>query len=173
MPPPPPTTYAAPPPTAAYGAAPPGGLKYAGFWIRVVGLIIDNIIVNAVSFGLIRGLGVIKATCLVTDVNSDCIAGTTTVTEVSPLLYVILLIPILYYIIGWGLGGTIGQRVLGMRVADAETGKPIGVLRGLLRFIGYIISVAVIFIGLIWVAFDPRKQGWHDKFANSVVVRRG
>ena len=26
--------------------------------------------------------------------------------------------------------------------------------------------------GYLWVAFDPRKQGWHDKMANSVVVRR-
>jgi uncharacterized RDD family membrane protein YckC len=26
-------------------------------------------------------------------------------------------------------------------------------------------------IGFIWVAFDPRKQGWHDKLAGTVVVR--
>ena len=27
-------------------------------------------------------------------------------------------------------------------------------------------------LGLLWVAFDPRKQGWHDKLAHTVVVRR-
>jgi uncharacterized RDD family membrane protein YckC len=27
------------------------------------------------------------------------------------------------------------------------------------------------FMGLIWVAFDPRKQGWHDKLAGTVVLR--
>jgi uncharacterized RDD family membrane protein YckC len=26
-------------------------------------------------------------------------------------------------------------------------------------------------LGLLWVAFDRRKQGWHDKIANTVVVR--
>jgi uncharacterized RDD family membrane protein YckC len=26
-------------------------------------------------------------------------------------------------------------------------------------------------LGLVWVAFDPRKQGWHDKIAGTVVVR--
>jgi uncharacterized RDD family membrane protein YckC len=26
-------------------------------------------------------------------------------------------------------------------------------------------------LGLIWVGIDPRKQGWHDKLANTVVVR--
>ena len=28
-------------------------------------------------------------------------------------------------------------------------------------------------LGLIWVAFDARKQGWHDKLAGTVVVRDG
>jgi len=35
-----------------------------------------------------------------------------------------------------------------------------------------IISFAVLLLGVIWVAFDGRKQGWHDKLANTVVVRR-
>ena len=26
-------------------------------------------------------------------------------------------------------------------------------------------------IGLIWAAFDGRKQGWHDKIANTVVLQ--
>jgi uncharacterized RDD family membrane protein YckC len=26
-------------------------------------------------------------------------------------------------------------------------------------------------LGLIWVAFDPKKQGWHDKLAGTVVIR--
>jgi uncharacterized RDD family membrane protein YckC len=28
-----------------------------------------------------------------------------------------------------------------------------------------------LFIGILWVAFDSRKQGWHDKIAGTVVVR--
>ena len=28
-----------------------------------------------------------------------------------------------------------------------------------------------LFIGFLWIACDPRKQGWHDKMANTVVVR--
>ena len=27
-------------------------------------------------------------------------------------------------------------------------------------------------LGLIWCAFDSRKQGWHDKLAKTVVVRK-
>lgn len=36
---------------------------------------------------------------------------------------------------------------------------------------GAIISFAVILLGVIWVAFDRNKQGWHDKMARTVVVR--
>ncbi|MBD0189374.1 RDD family protein, partial [Acinetobacter baumannii] len=35
----------------------------------------------------------------------------------------------------------------------------------------YIPSILVFCIGLIWVAFDAKKQGWHDKMAKTVVVR--
>ena len=27
-------------------------------------------------------------------------------------------------------------------------------------------------LGLIWVGIDPKKQGWHDKLAGTVVIRR-
>jgi uncharacterized RDD family membrane protein YckC len=44
-------------------------------------------------------------------------------------------------------------------------------VQGLLRYVGLIISFLVIFIGVIWVAFDPNKQGWHDKIAGTYVVK--
>jgi uncharacterized RDD family membrane protein YckC len=78
-----------------------------------------------------------------------------------------------YFIVLWSqLGGTLGQRMLGLHVVDAATGKHIGVGRAIGRFIGYLISSIVLSIGLIWAAFDPRKQGWHDKMASTFVVRK-
>jgi len=29
----------------------------------------------------------------------------------------------------------------------------------------------VLFLGYAWVGVDPRKQGWHDHMARTVVVR--
>ena len=81
--------------------------------------------------------------------------------------------PVLYYIVLWAYGGTLGQRVLGMRVVNAATGADLGLARALLRYVGFIIATIPIYIGLIWVGFDPRKQGWHDKIAGSFVVRGG
>ena len=168
QPPPPP---AAPPYAPQYGAPSPTASGYAGFWIRVVAYIIDSIIVGAVTFGLIKATGVITVLCPEGVTNaSDPSCGPT---QISPLFYVILLVPVLYYIVLWAYGGTLGQRVLGMRVVNAATGADLGLARALLRYVGFIIATIPIYIGLIWVGFDPRKQGWHDKIAGSFVVRGG
>ena len=43
--------------------------------------------------------------------------------------------------------------------------------RAFLRNVGFGISALVLGIGLLWVAFDPNKQGWHDKMADTYVVK--
>ena len=49
--------------------------------------------------------------------------------------------------------------------SDLELGSAV------LRYVGLFISTLVIFIGVIWAAFDPNKQGWHDKIAGTYVVK--
>jgi uncharacterized RDD family membrane protein YckC len=179
QPPPPPPPFPSPAPSPPYApplappyATPPAsGHGYAGFWIRFVAYIIDSIIVGAVTFGLIKGTGVITVFCSAGVTNaSDPSCGNA---QIAPLFYVILLVPILYYLLLWAFGGTLGQRLLGMRVVSAATGRNLGLGRSLLRYVGLIIATIPIYLGLIWVGFDPRKQGWHDKIAGSFVVRGG
>jgi len=84
-----------------------------------------------------------------------------------------IVVQLVYFSVLWSsFGGTLGQRMLGLRVVDAATGRNIGIGRAIGRYIGYLISAAVLLIGLIWAAFDPRKQGWHDKMASTFVVRK-
>jgi uncharacterized RDD family membrane protein YckC len=161
--PPPPSTYA-----PQYGAPPPSGGRYAGFWIRLLAYIIDAVIVGAVTFGLIKATGVITVYCPIGVTNaSDPSCGNA---QVSGLLYVILLLPVLYDVLLWAYGGTLGQRALGLKVVNAQTGGNLGLARSLLRYVGMIISSIPIYLGLIWAGFDPRKQGWHDKIAGSFVL---
>jgi uncharacterized RDD family membrane protein YckC len=85
----------------------------------------------------------------------------------------VLLIQMLYHAIFWSRrGGTLGQLALGIQVRNEADGSRISFGRACLRFIGYLVSAWVLYLGLIWVAFDPRKQGWHDKIAGTVVIRR-
>ncbi|MBL8320870.1 MAG: RDD family protein, partial [Acinetobacter sp.] len=43
--------------------------------------------------------------------------------------------------------------------------------QSIIRYVGYFPAMMALFIGIFWVAFDKRKQGWHDKMANTVVIR--
>jgi uncharacterized RDD family membrane protein YckC len=68
-------------------------------------------------------------------------------------------------------GATPGKRIVGIRVADADRRGPIGYRRAAIRRAGYIIGGLVFFLGWIWALFDHRRQAWHDKRADSIVIR--
>jgi len=58
-----------------------------------------------------------------------------------------------------------------MRIVDASSGGKPTTAQWIIRYVGYYISMIPLFLGFAWVAFDARKQGWHDKLAGTLVVR--
>ena len=82
------------------------------------------------------------------------------------------LLGIVYYVGMWVYAGgqTLGMKALGMKVVKTD-GTPVTIVTGLLRYVGLIISFFALFIGVIWIAFDKDKQGWHDKIAGTYVVK--
>ena len=84
----------------------------------------------------------------------------------------VLVIVAVYNIVLWAwLGGTLGQRAMGMEVRRESDGRRVGFWRACLRYLGYIVASIPFAIGIFWIGLDPRKQGWHDKIAGTVVVR--
>lgn len=67
---------------------------------------------------------------------------------------------------------TPGKMALSAQVVDAETGNSLIVGQLIGRYLAYFLATVPLGFGIIWVAFDPRKQGWHDKLAGTVVVRK-
>ena len=125
----------------------------AGFWIRVVAFIIDSIIVGVVN-------AIIAAI-----LNSS----TTGRSGIQTLLGII------YFTYFWSSaspwpGQTVGDKLLNLRVIRTD-GSDLTIVQALIRYVGLFISFIVIFIGVIWVAFDPNKQGWHDKIAGTYVIK--
>src|SRR5579863_6585463 len=183
--PPPPQNYPVYPghPAAApYQNLYPGpapGIGYAGFWIRVLAAIIDGLIFGIPFFVIFFAVEGSAISSYVNCVNANA-AALTINTCVSPFLsngayfeLAALGAEFLYFVLLWSqFGGTLGQRMLGLHVVDAATGQNIGIGRAIGRFVGYMISAFALDIGLIWAAFDPRKQGWHDKIASTFVVRK-
>jgi len=169
---PPPGIFAPPasaPPPALGGLGYNPGILYGGFWVRLVAVIIDGFIVSVITIVVEIVLGIFIG--LLARATGSALG----VSQGGPLTYLTYLvsftISIGYFIYYWGMGSTRGMRFFRLAVVDAETGLPIGFGRAAMRYLGYVISVIPCYIGLIWAAFDPKKQGWHDKIANSVVVQ--
>lgn len=144
--------------------------RYGGFWIRFGAYVIDSILVGIVFGILIRVTSAVTVTCPAGTVslNASCPGG---VTAYSGAFYVLLLLALAYYVVLWAFGGTLGQRMLGLKVVDATSGQCIGIPRSILRMVGFAIAAIPIYLGLMWAGWDPRKQGWHDKIAATVVIR--
>jgi uncharacterized RDD family membrane protein YckC len=156
-------------PPVQWNAAPPApvgpaaGLQYGGFWVRAVAYILDAIILAVIG----AALGPIAGTTTVTQTGTS-FAVNTTGTGLN------LLISLVYFVGFWTWRGqTPGMIPFNLQVVMADTGQKPDVVRSLLRYVGLLISFVVILLGVIWVAFDARKQGWHDKIANTLVVRPG
>jgi len=58
------------------------------------------------------------------------------------------------------------------KIVDAKSGNTPSTGQLIGRYLAYYLSMIPLFLGFVWVAFDGRKQGWHDKLAGTVVVRK-
>lgn len=71
----------------------------------------------------------------------------------------------------WKLcSATPGKMLLRLKVLDAETEQPMTNRQIIRRALGYIPACAVFFLGIFWISFNKRRQGWHDKYAGTVVI---
>jgi uncharacterized RDD family membrane protein YckC len=128
------------------GGAKPSGPR-AGFWIRFGAALIDGIGLGIISFALKAALG-----------------------TVGSIVTIVIGIAYFSYFEGSPSGQTIGKKLVGIRVIDFNTGRSIGHGRAAVRYVARILSAIVIFIGYLWMLWDPEKQTWHDKLSGSVVV---
>ncbi len=135
-----------------------GEYKYAGFWVRVAASLIDSVllsIVIAIPLTLIYGSDYWMSEKLVMGFWDA----------------VFYLVPIVLTVWFWvKYLGTPGKRLLRLRVIDANTGQAISTAKGIGRYLGYYVSAFPFLLGFIWVAFDKKKQGFHDKLAGTYVV---
>ncbi len=67
-------------------------------------------------------------------------------------------------------GSTVGSIIFGFKVVRID-GRPVDWMTAIVRALACFISLIAVGLGFIWIAFDPEKQGWHDKIAGTVVVK--
>lgn len=144
------------------GEAQKPGLVYAGFWIRVWASIIDSVLVMLIVLPLLTMI----YGSMVFEPDGPLIMGPAHVL-ISYILPATAVIAFWIY-----REATPGKIAIGARIVDARTGAHPSTNQFIGRYLGYFLSSFPLGLGLIWVGFDRRKQGWHDKIAHTVVVRQ-
>ena len=136
--------------------------EYAGFWLRVIATIIDTVLVVLVTSPMLIS---VYGWDYFDEEKSRTIAG-------PAEILIGWVLPAIAVIVFWmKKQATPGKMALSLRILDAATGSKPSSGQFVGRYFAYLVSMLPLFLGLIWVAFDKRKQGWHDKLAGTVVVK--
>ena len=123
-----------------------GGRAYAGFWIRVAAVVVDNIVLAVPLYLLLRTFG-----------NWAYLA------EIPFALYSPLME-------SSASQGTIGKIVFSLKVTDTSYQR-ISFGRALGRWLAHIPSGLLLCLGYVMVAFTPQKRALHDYIAGTLVLR--
>ena len=135
-------------------------MVYAGFWRRLASHVIDIIIFIILMAIVLSVLGIDFAQYADPNRQQD-VGGSLIQQLISAIIIVALWIKFL---------GTPGKLIMKCNIVDARTGGAIGVGQGIIRYIGYIISLIPLCLGFFWIIWDKKKQGFHDKMAGTVVI---
>ena len=164
------------PATGAMLFVPPA---YAGFWLRFLAYIIDNIVLGVI-FGVvallaIAAIGVDYFRAMIQGLQDG--NGEFPVALVSAILIAALLSAVVSWIYhAWmessQYQGTLGKMALGLIVTDLND-QPVTFGRATGRFFAKIITGLIpLGIGYIMAGFTEKKQALHDMIASCLVLRK-
>jgi len=134
-------------------------LEYVGFWPRVGAAMIDSLLIVFITLPLLTavyGREYWVSEAWVHGLRRPHQLGAARRGRGAVLVY---------------RQATPGKMAISARIVDAQTGAKPTTGQLVVRYLGYYVAMIPLFAGIVWVAFDPRKQGWHDKLAGTVVVR--
>lgn len=138
---------------------------YAGFFCRLAAFLIDSVLVGIAISNIKLIVWIIHL--MVGDIFLF-----------QPILFTYTIFDIIYYLLSvsyfvimtYYSGATVGKQLMKIKVTDTE-GQKLSLLTVLLReTVGRYLSALIIYVGYIIVGVDNRKQGLHDKIADTCVI---
>ena len=147
---------------------PTSTVKYAGFWRRFLAYHVDFLIIFTVGYILLTTFGENPILKLASAKSTADIQNFQT----SPLVSLVYLAAVVaYYLIFYVNydGATPGKRLLAIKVTR-DDGTAVSYPIVFIRYLASYLSAFALGLGYFWVAFDGKKQSWHDKIAKTVVV---
>ena len=140
--------------------------KYVGFWARLGAYFLDYILI--LIFSAVPSL-ILYFVCviLILPESLSNVLATLAQSVLSLLAQIILLV------LWFKKQASIGKMAISAKIVDARTGgvPTKGQLIG--RFFAYFLSFLPLGFGFLWIAFDSKKHGWHDKLAGTAVIYVG
>lgn len=156
--------------------APPKTLQgeYAGFISRFLAFMIDVLVVVAIVTIVGITFDIITRFFGLQQLIDDLMAREGILAEtlrLAALFGSVAVINVGYFILMWNVTGgqSVGKVLIGLRIVPLD-GSRMSFLRSTVRYIAFIASAMVLFIGLLWVLISDRRQGWHDKIARTCVI---
>ena len=141
----------------------PRAPEYEGLVTRAIAFALDAAIISGVSVVVGAAAGL---TLSVLSVPSGVEAAVFGFAGAVCLLW-----STAYFVTFWcTTGQTPGNRVLGIRVCDADDGSALRPARALLRLIALTLCAIPLFAGFLPILVDDRRRGVHDMLAGTVVV---
>jgi uncharacterized RDD family membrane protein YckC len=175
--------------TSGPTAGPTSSLVYADVPNRVIAYLIDILVIVVLNIGV----GIVLAIVGITVTTGTGANVATNWLGSLVLAFVGLAVSGAYFVYSWtDQRATIGMKALGLQIGNAPDGATITTDAAIRRWLalGAIFSIAQILnpiplVGLLiglaalaWVIFllyttanSPTKQGWHDVFANTMIVK--
>lgn len=133
-----------------------------GFGPRLGAVLIDAVVLVAAQFLVGGALGLVVGLAGGTRAWVEALGGLAGIA-----------ISVAYWIVLHArLRQTVGKRVVGAVVVDARTLEGISHPRALGRYLAEFLSGLPLGLGYLWVLWDHERQGWHDKLASTLVVRK-
>jgi uncharacterized RDD family membrane protein YckC len=136
-------------------------MEYAGFWRRFLPYIIDLMIGFVI---LVLSLELLSA------IHNHIFALGVDLINSLGFLIAILFSAMLTIFCWTHWGMTLGKFIFRIKVVD-KNGNKLTYDKSFIRLVGYTLSAIILYLGYLWIAFDEKKQGLHDKMAESFVVK--
>lgn len=143
---------------------------YAGFWIRVLAWALDQLLLGLIVLVFSLCSGLISGEGLYFVDRAEQLTVAMVSAPFSFLFATVFGYAYRVFFIGY-CGQTPGKMAVGVKVVRTQKTE-IGFGRAFLReVIGKFCSKIILGIGYLMVAFDSRKQGLHDKIADTLVIK--
>ena len=138
--------------------------RYAGFWRRTLAYIIDTVI-------LLPTVMILLYLAFGSDYYEAGGEQTVGFGQAALDFLIRTVFPIVFVVFFWlKFLGTPGKLMMECQVVDARTLGRLTVLQAIGRYLGYIVSILPLGLGLFWIGWDKKKQGFHDKLAKTLVI---